>query len=551
MAAHTAGSGMMRLLRALVMLAAVCLGVLYALGYHLPGLLARAAAGLALIVVAVQFWRHAIGRQGRVRNRARYLRWRTLAIASRSPRARAAGWTLVVILGLVAAAAYAVALWRAPGWEHATTAQDRYDARLLVISVGGAIVVLTGLLYTARNYRLSRRGQVTERFAAALDRLGSSDMYTRIGGIQALDDVIRDSAGRAYDVIGVLNPFMHDRAPGRGRQVWHPVTGSVPDPDLPPEPAADIQAALSVLAYRPAHTERRIINLAGLHLAGADLTKANLSHANLSRADLTRAILTFADLTYADLSRANLSRAADLSRANLSRAADLSRANLTRAADLTGARLTHADLTGADLTDTVLWGADLTDARLTEANLSHANLQSADLTEAKLGDAILTDANLDAANLTHAWLSGANLSHAWLGGGANLTRASLTGANLTGARLTHADLTGAILTGANLTDAILTDANLTDADLLGADLTRANLTRANLSDAHLTLAELTAKVLPGEVLTGVHLTDADLTDADLTDAVWPPDAPVPVGWQRSDTGLLARADPSPGGGPTG
>jgi len=42
---------------------------------------------------------------------------------------------------------------------HATTAQDAYNARVLVISVGGAIVVGTGLLYTARNYRLSRRGQ--------------------------------------------------------------------------------------------------------------------------------------------------------------------------------------------------------------------------------------------------------------------------------------------------------------------------------------------------------------------------------------------------------
>ena len=86
---------------------------------------------------------------------------RGLAIIARTRPARITGWTPAAILALAAVVAYGVALWRAPGWMHATTAQDRYNARVLVISVGGAIVVGTGLLYTARNYRLSRRGQVT------------------------------------------------------------------------------------------------------------------------------------------------------------------------------------------------------------------------------------------------------------------------------------------------------------------------------------------------------------------------------------------------------
>ena len=130
---------------------------------------------------------------------------------------------------------------------HAATPQDRYNARVLVISVGGAIVVGTGLLYTARNYRLSRRGQVTDRFTVALERLGSSELYVRIGGVHALEHVMRDSAEHHDDVIEVLTEFIRDRAPRRrqsDRQAWmHPVTGSVPD--LPYEPAADIQAALT------------------------------------------------------------------------------------------------------------------------------------------------------------------------------------------------------------------------------------------------------------------------------------------------------------------
>jgi len=120
---------------------------------------------------------------------------------------------------------------------HLAKPQNRHSARLLVISVGGALVVLIGLLCTARNYRLSRRGQVTDRFTIALERLGSSELYVRIGGVHALEHVMRDSPGHHDDVIEVLTAFIRDRTRRRARQpdsqVWmHPVTGSVPD--LPP-----------------------------------------------------------------------------------------------------------------------------------------------------------------------------------------------------------------------------------------------------------------------------------------------------------------------------
>ena len=101
----------------------------------------------------------------------------------------------------------------APDWMHATTPQDRYNARVLVISVGGAIVVGTGLLYTARNYRLSRRGQVTDRFTIALERLGSTELYVRIGGVHALEHVMRDSPDHHDDVIEVLTEFIRGRVP--------------------------------------------------------------------------------------------------------------------------------------------------------------------------------------------------------------------------------------------------------------------------------------------------------------------------------------------------
>jgi uncharacterized protein YjbI with pentapeptide repeats len=343
-----------------------------------------------------------------------------LAIIARSRPARIVGWTSAAILALAAAAAYGVALWKAPDWMHATGSQARYNARVLVISVGGAIVVGTGLLYTARNYRLSRRGQVTDRFTIALERLGSSELYVRIGGVHALEHVMRDSADHYHDVIEVLTAFIRDRAPHRGRQLdrqlWmHPVTGSVPD--LPLAPTPDIQAALTALSHRPHRPERQIIDLTGLHLAGAQLDGANLTRAWLDGADLTGAQLDGANLTLAWLDGADLT------------GARLDGANLTRAF-LRGANLTLASLDGANLTGASLdRGVNLTDAFLRGANLTGAYLGDVDLTRAWLGDANLTGARLDRVDLSSARLDGARLD------GVDLTGAWLGGVDLTGARL--------------------------------------------------------------------------------------------------------------------
>ena len=334
---------------------------------------------------------------------------RDVAVLARSRRARIAGWTLAAIVALAAATVYGLALWQAPGWMHATTPQDRYNARVLVISVGGAIVVATGLLYTARNYRLSRRGQVTDRFTIALERLGSSELYVRIGGVHALEHVMRDSADHHNDVIEVLTEFIRDRTPCCAqpeRQVWmHPVAGSVPD--LPSVPTPDIQAALTALGHRPHRPERQYIDLAGLHFTGAQLRGAILTIANLNGVDLTGARLDGADLTGATLTGANLTRVwlvgADLSRA------DLDGAQLTGGVNLSGARLFLAGLKGADLTGAWLFDADLTGAQLTGANLTRVKFIHADLTHTQLAGADLTGARLDGARLDDADLTGARL----------------------------------------------------------------------------------------------------------------------------------------------
>ncbi|WUI02827.1 pentapeptide repeat-containing protein [Spirillospora sp. NBC_00431] len=294
------------------------------------------------------------------------------------PAARAAGVALTGLGLAVLAAAYAVAMWKMPDWIEVSQPRDRHNARLLVVSVGGAIVVAISLLYTARNYRLSHRGQVTDRFTKALERLSSTDIDARLGGIHALAHVAADSRNHHDDVIEVLEAFVRRRAPNPGpfphlRRDPGPTLGR--PRRLPNRPDSDVQAALTALGRRPHRPEHRTLDLSDLYLH-----RARLASLNLSRTDLTGVTLGGADLQGADLQGADL-RSADLRDADL-KAADL------RGALLQGALLEGANLRGADLRDAILntkltgvllWGADLCGAGLCGAGLHGADLHGADL----------------------------------------------------------------------------------------------------------------------------------------------------------------------------
>jgi hypothetical protein len=217
-------------------------------------------------------------------------------------------------------------------------------------------------VYTARNFTLSRRtfelteqGQVTDRYTKAIEQLGSDKLSVRIGGIYALERVVRDSARDHPTVMEVLTAFIREG----------PKEPSDPGDVL--EIPADVQAAVTVVARRDAKRDIRQIDLYGANLRAAELPGATLAGASITFATLAAANLTAADLADANLGGTDL-RAAQLASANLAsanlRSADLRTADLT-AADLTSATLTDADLrgTGATLPSANLRGADLTGAR--------------------------------------------------------------------------------------------------------------------------------------------------------------------------------------------
>jgi hypothetical protein len=162
--------------------------------------------------------------------------------------------------------------------------------RIALIQFAGASGAVVALAYTARTYRLANRGQLTERFSKALERLGSDEPYVRLGGVHALAHVLRDSPDHHQDVVEVLVAFVRQRVP---RAVSHPqVTGHgadtrsgvllvTSDQALPAEPAPDVQAALTALGHhRRRHLEPGgMLNLRDLHLAHAMLDQADLTGA--------------------------------------------------------------------------------------------------------------------------------------------------------------------------------------------------------------------------------------------------------------------------------
>lgn len=274
--------------------------------------------------------------------------------------------------------------------------------RSYLIQYGAGVFAFGALIYTARNFRLSREGHVTDRYTKTIEQLGSGSLDVRLGAIYALERIMVDSPRDHPAIVEVLAAFIREHSPvttspDNYRQSVTRSDGQRPNAHTPP--ATDVRAALTVLGRRPiGRAESGRLDLRQTRLVSVDLSGADLSDADLRSADLSGADLSGADLHGADLSGANL-RDADLPRAILHDArlpgADLTGAKL-RAANLaraymSGARLHNADLSRTDLSGALLPGADLSDADLAGAGMTGANLHNADLRGAYLDETDLTD----------------------------------------------------------------------------------------------------------------------------------------------------------------
>jgi hypothetical protein len=246
----------------------------------------------------------------------------------------------------------------------------------------------------ARTYRLTQQGQITDRYTKAIEQLGADTLDVRLGGVYALERIAVDSKRDHPTVVEVLSAFVrvrtdpaHVEKPTLAEVIASVLTASEQqrhDPlaaaaDAKPKPAADIQAALTVLARLPRRQGVSRGDLTGASVAGAILIEAYLPDAELDAINLSDATCGVVNLSGAYL------RGADLSRSWLG-FSDLSNAQLDRAI-LSGTRLLYANLSGAQF-----GSADLSTARLNNADLSRAYLGGANMSGTRLGGADLSRA---------------------------------------------------------------------------------------------------------------------------------------------------------------
>jgi Pentapeptide repeats (8 copies) len=239
--------------------------------------------------------------------------------------------------------------------------------RISLQFLGGAVLAL-GALFAGINLVFNRESQITERFTRAVDQLGHGERDVRVGGIYALERIARDSRRDHEPIMEVMATFVREHAP------WNETPGQTSSDERPPPPAADVQAALTVLGRRnTAHEiDPSVIDLSSVDLRSADFGQGRFQQAALAESHLEHASFFSADLRDALLIGAHLQHATFVE------------------ADLRGALLNEADLRKASFQD-----ADLRGAFLPDANLSEADLGGADLTRAYLKGTILRGALCD------------------------------------------------------------------------------------------------------------------------------------------------------------
>ena len=94
------------------------------------------------------------------------------------------------------------------------------DARTAVLQVVGGLLLAAGAVATWRQVRISREGQITERFTRAVDQFDSDKRDVRLGGIYGLERVAHDSQPDRATIAAVLSAFVRGTPPGRLGRTW-------------------------------------------------------------------------------------------------------------------------------------------------------------------------------------------------------------------------------------------------------------------------------------------------------------------------------------------
>lgn len=259
----------------------------------------------------------------------RFLSWKILAAAG--------GLLLLSVVAVVVLPAVVYPALSGVGLRGIASASSRVDlqnARYQVqndfrgqlIQILAGLFVVAGAVATWQQIRITREGQITDRFTRAIDHLGSNKVDVRLGGIYAPERIALNSPADRPSITPILGSFIRGHAS---------LADGVPDRTSQSSPSADedlqwlayraidVQTAMDVLARRPGHTGEPRLFLARVDLRRMQLTEneakledSNLRHASLTYSRLLGAHLERSDLLDADLRRVDL-RGANLAYADL------------------------------------------------------------------------------------------------------------------------------------------------------------------------------------------------------------------------------------------
>lgn len=229
--------------------------------------------------------------------------------------------------------------------------------------------------------------QFNERYARAVELLGSSERTPRLGAIYALQQLAKDSQeSHLAPVISTLTTFVRGWKRDPLIQLRPPVTDSAPlsDKERSQQREIRLKKYKEDMKWR-FRNERPPAGYEGMH---CDLHEETPS-------DVRAAIVVIGSLT-AGIENIEI----DFRRTNLTNV-DFSTVDLSRV------RFDGSDVAGADFTGATLRNASFRDAAACGTNFFRCNLTDTDLTSASLEFANFRRANLERVSFDHTDCTGA------------------------------------------------------------------------------------------------------------------------------------------------
>lgn len=151
------------------------------------------------------------------------------------------------------------------------------ERRRVVVEAAAAALLLIGAIVGFREFQATKQRQDSERFAQAVELLGSSDATTAIGAVYGLEGVAR-SDGSYYPIVDdTLSALIRSRAP------YSREAAERRGADEPVDPV--VQAAITVLGRVPDRSDREL-----------DLSRSDLRYVDFHSGDFRNAAFVESNL---------------------------------------------------------------------------------------------------------------------------------------------------------------------------------------------------------------------------------------------------------------